>query len=137
MEELVVECPHRPDGCAFTCQRQLLTSHLQDSCPDVRIPCPHDDCEEPVLRKDAKKYGSACTHRLIKCEGCESEVKVVDLEVSLRPEFTTLLPCLTRISDSVSVPQCRVSRETYCLRILQLSISQVGSSGTRRILYGP
>ncbi|ETW80558.1 hypothetical protein HETIRDRAFT_123080 [Heterobasidion irregulare TC 32-1] len=72
VEELVVECPHRPDGCAFTCQRQLLASHLQGSCPYVHVPCPHGDCEEPVLRKDAKKYASAyhdasCMDRVIAC----------------------------------------------------------------------
>ncbi|KAL1696318.1 hypothetical protein GGG16DRAFT_43511 [Schizophyllum commune] len=32
LDELEVECIHRPAGCKTTCQRQSLASHLKDSC---------------------------------------------------------------------------------------------------------
>ncbi|KAF8894009.1 hypothetical protein BD779DRAFT_969226 [Infundibulicybe gibba] len=32
VDELLVECVHREEGCEYTCQRQLLVAHLKDSC---------------------------------------------------------------------------------------------------------
>ena len=32
MDELIVECPHRPEGCETTCQRQMMSVHLKDEC---------------------------------------------------------------------------------------------------------
>ncbi|KAF8236532.1 hypothetical protein L208DRAFT_1421926 [Tricholoma matsutake] len=33
VEELMVECVHRAEGCMYTCQRQHLANHLLDLCP--------------------------------------------------------------------------------------------------------
>ncbi|KAI0057998.1 hypothetical protein BV25DRAFT_1892002 [Artomyces pyxidatus] len=80
VDELVVECVHRSAGCEFTCQRQLLHTHLKQSCLFVHVPCPEPGCDLQVLRKDIANHSSTCVHRLVKCEGCEVEVKLVDLE---------------------------------------------------------
>ncbi|KAF5380619.1 hypothetical protein D9615_004547 [Tricholomella constricta] len=53
VDELVVECVHRAEGCMFTCQRQLLPAHLLDSCTYREVPCPQGKCEETMLFKDS------------------------------------------------------------------------------------
>lgn len=30
MDELIVECPHKLEGCETTCQRQLMPIHLKE-----------------------------------------------------------------------------------------------------------
>ncbi|TFY66843.1 hypothetical protein EVG20_g4250 [Dentipellis fragilis] len=80
VDELFVQCPQRPDGCSYVCQRQLLASHIKESCIFIRIPCPDDTCNKEVLRKDAACNDSRCVHRLVKCERCISEVGLLELE---------------------------------------------------------
>ncbi|GLB37564.1 putative ring finger [Lyophyllum shimeji] len=48
VDELVVECVHRAEGCMYTCQRQLLPAHLLDSCDYREVPCPRGKCEETM-----------------------------------------------------------------------------------------
>ncbi|KAG5634115.1 hypothetical protein H0H81_003348 [Sphagnurus paluster] len=52
VDELVVECVHREEGCMFTSQRQLLPAHLLDSCVYREVPCPLGRCEEMIKFKD-------------------------------------------------------------------------------------
>jgi hypothetical protein len=40
-------------GCSFSCQRQLLGSHLRDNCPYIPVSCLEGLCKERVARKDA------------------------------------------------------------------------------------
>lgn len=55
MDELLVECVHRAEGCMYTCQRQHLAKHLLDSCPYREV---QEEDEESMLLKDA----SSLTH---------------------------------------------------------------------------
>ncbi|KDQ57784.1 hypothetical protein JAAARDRAFT_156781 [Jaapia argillacea MUCL 33604] len=56
VEELEVECSHKDAGCSYTCQRQLLASHLKDQCEYVEVPCGKEGCGHSVPRKDLKKH---------------------------------------------------------------------------------
>ncbi|TFK49715.1 hypothetical protein OE88DRAFT_1682773 [Heliocybe sulcata] len=51
VDELSVECPERDAGCTYTGQRQLLASHLKESCRYTRVPCEADECDAMILRK--------------------------------------------------------------------------------------
>ncbi|KAA1472925.1 hypothetical protein DENSPDRAFT_779170 [Dentipellis sp. KUC8613] len=79
VDELTVQCPQQPAGCSHICQRQLLASHVKESCIFVRIPCPDDTCDKELLRKDAV-HDARCVHRLVKCERCMLEVELQELE---------------------------------------------------------
>ena len=52
MDELLVECVHREQGCDHTCQRQLLSAHLRKECAYSEVLCQEEGCIERVLRKD-------------------------------------------------------------------------------------
>ncbi|KAI0311697.1 hypothetical protein OF83DRAFT_729379 [Amylostereum chailletii] len=62
VEELIVECWNRADGCQHTCQRALLHSHMKDDCDFSTVACSNAECDQEVLRKDAKL---SCTHRVV------------------------------------------------------------------------
>jgi len=80
VDELVVECSQRLEGCTHTCQRQLLASHLKESCQYVHVPCSEGDCDQVVLKKDVGKHAHDCVHRLTECEGCGNKVRHTDME---------------------------------------------------------
>ncbi|KZT23114.1 hypothetical protein NEOLEDRAFT_1136982 [Neolentinus lepideus HHB14362 ss-1] len=52
VDELPVECPERAAGCTYTGQRQLLASHLRETCQYVRVHCEAGGCGAMILRKD-------------------------------------------------------------------------------------
>jgi TRAF-type zinc finger len=101
-----VECPHRASGCSFTCQRQLLASHLMDSCQYAQVSCSEAECGQSVQRKDISNHARQCVNRLIECDGCGVRIKFGDKEVSNR-EWRALL--VFTISPS-AVSQCRMPR---------------------------
>lgn len=53
VEELMVECVHRAEGCMYTCQRQHLANHLLDLCPYREV---QEEDEEFMLPKDDSSY---------------------------------------------------------------------------------
>lgn len=85
VDELIVECPLRTVGCPYTCQRQLLESHMKDACQYVTVPCSEDGCDQTILRKDCGKHADVCAHRSTECDGCGSSVKYSDLTVGRIP----------------------------------------------------
>ena len=82
VDELIVECPHKASGCKITCQRQLLETHLKETCQFVQVPCSEEGCEQTVLRRDLGKHTHDCVHRVVKCSACGTSVTASDLEVS-------------------------------------------------------
>ncbi|KAF9222708.1 hypothetical protein BS17DRAFT_755833 [Gyrodon lividus] len=79
VDELVVECPQRTAGCLHTCQRQLLESHVKDTCQYLAIPCSEVGCDQLILRKDRGKHSDICIHRSTQCDGCGVSAKYADL----------------------------------------------------------
>ncbi|KAI0043801.1 hypothetical protein FA95DRAFT_1562945 [Auriscalpium vulgare] len=96
VDELTVECAHRAEGCAHTCQRQLLAMHLKEDCGFTQVPCPAPDCEHYVLRKDLTP---TCVHRKVSCDGCSAPIDPAELE-------SHNLACPTEI---VTCPSCNVT----------------------------
>lgn len=78
VDELLVECTNRPLGCTHTCQRQLLSVHISNSCPFWKIPCPDEDCKETIYRKDVNQHRSS--HTTVPCERCGEDIQTVGLE---------------------------------------------------------
>ncbi|KAJ3921169.1 hypothetical protein F5877DRAFT_36555 [Lentinula edodes] len=66
VDELVVKCSNEPAGCSYTCQRQLLESHIKNDCLYALVSCPADGCAEEMHR-------STCLKRFYRCEDCETE----------------------------------------------------------------
>ena len=83
VDELVVECVNLSAGCTFTCQRQLLATHLKDTCQYTQVSCMEAECGQVVMRKDAGNHSHRCVHRLQECDGCGAKFKVIDMEVCL------------------------------------------------------
>lgn len=84
VDELIVECLNRTNGCEFTCQRHLLAAHLKDSCLFVEEQCPDPECSQKALRRDILCNNDIprCPHSLVVCDGCGAEMKAAELGVS-------------------------------------------------------
>ncbi|PFH53850.1 hypothetical protein AMATHDRAFT_38647 [Amanita thiersii Skay4041] len=52
VDELIVECVHREEGCLHTCERQLLATHLLDECAYSEVPCKDANCTQRIIRKE-------------------------------------------------------------------------------------
>ncbi|KAJ3811884.1 hypothetical protein EV368DRAFT_37601 [Lentinula lateritia] len=66
VDELVIKCSNEPAGCSYTCQRQLLESHVKNDCLYALVPCPAGGCAEETHR-------STCLKRFYRCEDCKTE----------------------------------------------------------------
>ncbi|GJJ06321.1 hypothetical protein Clacol_000512 [Clathrus columnatus] len=64
VDELIVECTNRENGCFHTGQRQLLPVHLRDKCEFVQVPCSEKECPGRIFRKDVQEHFSTCEHRI-------------------------------------------------------------------------
>ncbi|KAG6335310.1 hypothetical protein ID866_3773 [Astraeus odoratus] len=103
VDELMVECPQQPAGCTHTCQRQLLASHLEQTCQYVSVPCPVDDCDQSTLRKDYDKHADVCVHRSAECQDCGITVKYGNLNAhysECSSKVTTCSLCKAELSRS-------------------------------------
>ncbi|KAI0949720.1 hypothetical protein AcW1_009244 [Taiwanofungus camphoratus] len=89
VDELTVECPQRSRGCVYTCQRVLLSSHLENSCEFVEVPCPDGICDKRILRK----YISQHTH---------TELTVPDLTNAKSKEPSSTTSAATTSSNITS-----------------------------------
>ncbi|KAF4567522.1 hypothetical protein EYR40_006524 [Pleurotus pulmonarius] len=93
VDELIIECTNLPIGCTETFQRQLLESHLKDACQYTEVTCGEDECNEVVLRKDVGKHAHDCAHRVLQCEGCQAEIKFVNMEAHIPECPATTATC--------------------------------------------
>ncbi|KAF7321828.1 TRAF-type zinc finger protein [Mycena kentingensis (nom. inval.)] len=101
VDELVVKCIH--SECPHTCQRQLLTAHLLDSCPFSLVACPNAKCDQTLARRDAPSHD--CTQNLAVCDLCESKVPIDDLEDHVskcQDGTTTCASCSANLSRSAA-----------------------------------
>ncbi|KAL0954541.1 hypothetical protein HGRIS_003506 [Hohenbuehelia grisea] len=105
VDELLIECTNRSAGCLSTFQRQLLASHLKDSCQATEMSCPEEDCDKVVLRKEIGKHSHECLHRLVKCDACQTQVKFISLEDHLADCPVKIVTC---DSCSLEVPRSEI-----------------------------
>lgn len=78
LDELVVYCPNRKMGCALEVHRSAVLDHINLYCPYAMVPCPSNDCDGMVRRKD---IGRECGHTRITAECCGKSVMQLELEV--------------------------------------------------------
>ena len=109
LDELIVDCPNRPAGCEFTCQRQLLAAHLKDECLFAEEQCPDPECSIKALRKDILGDNPRCPHRLVVCDACAIEIKASELDVSV-PDLDPEIP-LFYIYPSRPIAECALSSQ--------------------------
>ncbi|KAF9232747.1 hypothetical protein BU15DRAFT_67207 [Melanogaster broomeanus] len=64
-----------PAVLTHTCQRQLLESHVKDTCQYVTVPRPEEGCDQSILRRDRGNRVDICVHRSTQCDGCSVPVK--------------------------------------------------------------
>ncbi|CAG8499185.1 17974_t:CDS:2 [Funneliformis caledonium] len=80
VNELLVYCPNKNDGCLYQGQRQLLNFHLQEECLFTKLECRNEECREMILKKDLSKHMESCIARMVKCESCKEIVSLSTLE---------------------------------------------------------
>lgn len=71
VDELLVFCPNRDLGCSVTTQRQLLESHVAESCLFTEVKCEDGLCEKNFLRINAK-HGSHGVEPISASDACGS-----------------------------------------------------------------
>ncbi|KDR75173.1 hypothetical protein GALMADRAFT_69973 [Galerina marginata CBS 339.88] len=72
VDELLVECIHQPEGCAYTCQRQVMPLHLRDECEYAEVACGEKEGgegkeEETEERGESESETYTCTHAGVGC----------------------------------------------------------------------
>ena len=78
LDELVVKCPLREDGCTETMSRGSVQGHIDRYCDYTPIRCPWERCALKARRKDADK--SWCQHTMLSCRDCREDIMERDLE---------------------------------------------------------
>jgi hypothetical protein len=108
VDELLVECVHREEGCTHICQRQLLASHLRDECTYSEVPCPERDCAGRMLRKDIDTHMDDKHKGRPKNEPSSEEEHISEL-VSCVFQFQSMLVLKDEVQscESLSCPQSR------------------------------
>ena len=78
LDELMVRCPLKDEGCNELVQRCEVQQHVDKKCAYSEVECPTDDCMLFVLRKDLEKQ--RCLHGMLECEDCNQLFMERDLE---------------------------------------------------------
>ncbi|CAO3665549.1 unnamed protein product [Rhizopus microsporus] len=78
VNELLVHCTQ--EGCDFTCQRQLIESHIKNDCQYTMTCCELEECQELFLKRDLGSHTEKCQFRTSKCFMCKKKLKVFELQ---------------------------------------------------------
>ena len=68
LDDLLVRCPLKDEGCNELVQRCEVQQHIDKKCAYSEVKCPAENCLFSVQRKDAEKQ--RCLHGMIQCEDC-------------------------------------------------------------------
>lgn len=79
VNELLVHCTQ--EGCDFTCQRQLIESHIKNDCQYTMTCCELEECQELFLKRDLGSHAEKCQFRTSECFMCKKKLKVFELQV--------------------------------------------------------
>ncbi len=83
VDELIVQCPRKDDGCKAEVRRCEVQDHVNIYCGYTLIECTGKDCTDPVRRKDAAQ---SCLHYGASCLLCHKELQQWKLEAHWRSE---------------------------------------------------
>ncbi|KAI8812099.1 hypothetical protein BJ742DRAFT_794827 [Cladochytrium replicatum] len=76
VDELVIYCPRRAQGCEWTGQRVSLSSH---ECEWDIVPCRNVGCGVELLRRERSIHEEVCQFRMVTCSSCGQETISADL----------------------------------------------------------
>lgn len=73
INELMVYCPHKDNGCEEQVKLELIEEH-SNKCEYQLVPCPHDSCTEHLPKKNLEYHTEKeCLYRKVLCEYCMEE----------------------------------------------------------------
>ena len=78
LDDLIVRCPLKGEGCNEQVQRCEVQQHVDKKCAYSEVECPAENCMLFILRKDAIKQH--CLHDMLECEDCNQFFMERDLE---------------------------------------------------------
>ena len=78
LDNVLVRCPLRSQGCREEMPRARLQNHLEKYCLFYEVRCPYEECCAKVQRKDAEE--GRCLHSFVECEDCKSSMMRKDLQ---------------------------------------------------------
>lgn len=78
LDDLMVRCPLKEEGCNEQVQRCEVQQHVDKKCAYSEVECPTEDCMLSILRKDVEKQ--RCLHGVLQCEDCDQFFMERDLE---------------------------------------------------------
>ena len=78
LDELLAKCVFHEEGCTELVTRGAMQDHVDRYCDYSRVPCPLEDCDLKVRRKDADK---GCLHSIIECDDCSQSMMEQDLDL--------------------------------------------------------
>lgn len=78
LDDLMVRCPLKDEGCNEQVQRCEVQQHVDKKCAYSEVECPAEDCMLFILRKDVEKQ--RCLHSMLQCDDCNQFFMERDLE---------------------------------------------------------
>lgn len=78
LDDLLVRCPLRAEGCLEEMPRCQLQDHLDKYCPFHEVDCPCKECSLTVQRKDIDE--TRCLHYSVECGDCKRSIMKRDWE---------------------------------------------------------
>lgn len=78
LDELMVRCPLKDEGCKEQVPRCAVQHHVDKKCAYSEVECPAENCMRIILRKDAVER--RCLHDMLQCEDCSHFFVERDLE---------------------------------------------------------
>ncbi|EPQ52551.1 hypothetical protein GLOTRDRAFT_79656 [Gloeophyllum trabeum ATCC 11539] len=119
VDELIVECPERKSGCRHTCQRQLLASHMKDSCEFVKAPSDAEGGDATVSRKGSDRHD----------HDAEEDESSGDQEAVTAPDETSSQPPhevgIARLSEENTLLKMRIDALEGLVRIMTKEMQAV------------
>ncbi|OZJ03895.1 hypothetical protein BZG36_03953 [Bifiguratus adelaidae] len=80
VNELLVYCPQKEQGCVYSCQRQWIGHHLREECLYVFQACQLEECHEKILKKDLSDHVENCPQRKVECALCHDKMRFKNYE---------------------------------------------------------
>lgn len=78
LDDLMVRCPLKDEGCKEQVQRCEVQQHVDKKCLYSEVGCPAKDCVLLILRRDLGKQ--RCLHGVLQCEDCGQSFMERELE---------------------------------------------------------
>ena len=78
LDDMMVRCPLKDEGCNVQIQRCEVQQHIDKMCAHLEVECPAEDCMLSIPRKDAEEQ--RCLHGMVHCEDCYKLFMERDLE---------------------------------------------------------